>query len=141
MPRTMTDRDAAIVAGVASNIRHRGMCLGAEFEQDPAGVYIPAQQLEDWAGALQDVLERASAQAPEAEGCPKHYLGDGQVTAERAIASMLAPAEGTVPHRIAYWWACAFKYLWRWPFKGQAKSDLAKCTDCIRRLDDWTAGR
>lgn len=63
---------------------------------------------------------------------PDHYLGDGEITCEDAMRSMTADADG-VPPMEAKWWTDAFKYLWRWPHKGQAISDLGKARDCI----DW----
>lgn len=35
------------------------------------------------------------------------------------------------PRSTAYWCACAFKYLWRWPLKN-GKQDLLKAQECIR---------
>jgi hypothetical protein len=40
-----------------------------------------------------------------------------------------------LPNSAFYWWACAFKYLWRWPFKGNPKKDLDKCVECLTELE------
>lgn len=65
---------------------------------------------------------------------PMHYLGDGVVTCARAMRSMLHNARSLKLAPIAvWWWACAFKYVWRWPWKNGA-DDLRKAHDCIGRL-------
>ncbi len=62
---------------------------------------------------------------------PRRYRGDGEVTCIRAMASM---AEGVhLGMEAMWWWACALKYLWRWPWKG-GLADLAKAKDCVERL-------
>lgn len=65
------------------------------------------------------------------EGTPLHYLGDGIVTCARALRSMLHGVE-LKPIAI-WWWACVFKYNWRWPWKNGVK-DLIKARDCIDKL-------
>lgn len=67
---------------------------------------------------------------------PLHYAGDGVVTAAQALRS--ATEQPTVTPRSEtayYWWALAFKYLWRLWTKGQAPGDLRKCMDCLNRLE------
>ena len=68
---------------------------------------------------------------------PGHYRGDGIVSCSRAMRSMLAPWEN-VPLACAYWSTTAFKYLWRFPLKGNPREDLMKAVDCAQRaLDAW----
>lgn len=62
---------------------------------------------------------------------PGHYEGDGEVSCERALRSMTWLS--TLPPMALWWWGCAFKYLWRWPWKNGA-DDLRKAHDCIGRL-------
>lgn len=62
---------------------------------------------------------------------PGHYEGDGEVTCERALRSMTWLS--TLPPMQLWWWGCAFKYIWRWPWKNGA-DDLRKAHDCIGRL-------
>lgn len=62
---------------------------------------------------------------------PGHYEGDGEVSCARALRSMTWTS--TLPPMQLWWWACAFKYLWRWPWKNGAE-DLRKAHDCIGRL-------
>ena len=56
--------------------------------------------------------------------CPRHYLGDGFITATRATHSAI----------IVWWWCCAFKYVWRCLSKGQTLSDIGKAVDCLQKL-------
>lgn len=62
---------------------------------------------------------------------PIHYAGDGKTDCMKAAASMMSHAE--VAPMQAYWWGCAFKYLWRWPHKNGIQ-DLEKCKQCIDYL-------
>lgn len=71
------------------------------------------------------------ASAPEPPRDPSHYDGDGEVSCERALRSMTWLS--TLPPMQLWWWGCAFKYLWRWPWKNGAE-DLRKAHDCIGRL-------
>lgn len=65
---------------------------------------------------------------------PAHYSGDAEVDCKRAMRAMLdRPVD--LPNSAFYWWACAFKYLWRWPFKGNPKKDLDKCVECLTELE------
>ena len=67
---------------------------------------------------------------------PDHYAGCG-VTAGEALRSMLnAPANVEVPPMALFWWALAFKYVWRMFAKGQGALDCAKSLDCLDRLAD-----
>ena len=59
---------------------------------------------------------------------PAHYSGDGKITCKHAMRSMMYDAEVTPSQ--AYWWGCAFKYLWRWPWKCGVE-DLRKCRESI----------
>lgn len=76
---------------------------------------------------------KESAQAPQPG--PAHYQGDGLVTAQRALASC-ASQEVTChrPELGFYWWAIAFKYVWRLWSKGHPASDCSKAIDCLERL-------
>lgn len=74
---------------------------------------------------------------------PEHYAGDGEVDCMRAMRSMQAGwGWGIVidPKRsrvsigktiaVSYWLTTAFKYIWRWPFKGGLE-DIKKARRCI----------
>lgn len=64
---------------------------------------------------------------------PPHYAGDGKTTCMVAMASMMSPMRALLPNESAYWWGCAFKYLWRWALKG-GRVDLYKCIQSIKYL-------
>lgn len=64
---------------------------------------------------------------------PAHYTGNGAISCMDALDSMMHPME--LPNTQAYWWGCAFKYLWRWPLKN-GKQDLLKARQCIDYLLD-----
>ena len=61
---------------------------------------------------------------------PAHYAGNG-IECKAALASMMHDAEVTPTQ--SYWWGCAFKYLWRWPWKNGLQ-DLKKCRECLDQL-------
>lgn len=65
---------------------------------------------------------------------PDHYLGDGYVTCDRAIES--ASAQRCIVSRtpINYWyWATAFKYVWRMWSKSEPVADARKAIDCLEK--------
>lgn len=68
--------------------------------------------------------------------CPRHYLGDGYITATRAMQSAMTWWEDRFDHSaiIVWWWCCTFKYVWRCLSKGQALSDIDKAIDCLQKL-------
>lgn len=68
--------------------------------------------------------------------CPRHYLGDGFITATRAMCSAIKRWKEEFTHSaiIVWWWCCAFKYIWRCLSKGQALSDIDKAIDCLKKL-------
>lgn len=63
------------------------------------------------------------------------YDGDGVVKCDRALESMLTPEPTAcrIDHMTRFWWATAFKYVWRFPHKGGAK-DVRKAIDCLQRV-------
>lgn len=63
---------------------------------------------------------------------PAHYEGDGVTTCKVALRSMMHKSP-LLDNAACYWWGCAFKYLWRWPFKDGLK-DLKKCRECLDEL-------
>lgn len=65
---------------------------------------------------------------------PEHYLGDGYVTCDRAIES--ASAQRCIVNRtpLNYWyWATAFKYVWRMWSKAEPVCDARKAIDCLEK--------
>lgn len=70
---------------------------------------------------------------------PSHYAGDGMIECMDAMRSMMSGEEYALPPIAAYWWGCAFKYLWRWRRKGGIE-DLQKCRQCIDYLMEGMGG-
>ena len=64
---------------------------------------------------------------------PEHYLGDRHITCADALKSMVRYCG--LPPIVAYWWGCAFKYVWRWPYKNGA-DDIDKAIDCLQKLKE-----
>ena len=62
---------------------------------------------------------------------PRHYAGDGKISCMDAMRSMVYCVN--IRPMAIYWWGCAFKYLWRWPWKN-GKQDIEKCEQCISYL-------
>lgn len=59
---------------------------------------------------------------------PSHYA-TGAVECKDAMRAVMDGAQA-LPFMAAYWWGCAFKYLWRWN-KKNGLIDLQKCKQCI----------
>lgn len=65
---------------------------------------------------------------------PVHYRGDGYVTCRRAMESAASQEKVVEPTPMEfYWWACAFKYVWRCWSKEDSESDMRKAIDCLRK--------
>ena len=75
---------------------------------------------------------------------PKHYEGDGVITAKDAMRSMMSNANTymldreecsyeIIPQSAFYWWGCAFKYVWRWSHKNGVQ-DIDKAIECLTEL-------
>lgn len=65
---------------------------------------------------------------------PRHYQGDTWVTCRRALESCQRQPRVTLPtHMAFYWWACAFKYVWRCWSKADPEADMRKAIDCLRK--------
>lgn len=64
---------------------------------------------------------------------PRHYAGDGKIQCMDALRSMFYGANDVLSAIQIYWWGCAFKYLWRWPWKN-GRQDIEKCIQCLTYL-------
>jgi len=64
---------------------------------------------------------------------PRHYAGDGKIACMDALRSMFHGTSNVLSATQIYWWGCAFKYLWRWPWKN-GKQDIDKCMRCLEYL-------
>lgn len=61
---------------------------------------------------------------------PRHYLGDGTIDCMTAMKSMMTDTSSKVSSIQAYYWGCAFKYIWRWVWKNKVQ-DLKKCVQYL----------
>lgn len=68
------------------------------------------------------------------EATPEHYRGDEWVTCRRAMESCESQEKVVEPTPMSfYWWACAFKYVWRMWSKADPVADGEKAIDCLRK--------
>lgn len=65
---------------------------------------------------------------------PEHYEGNG-VSCADVMRSMLTAAEEKLSAMQIFWWANAFKYVWRWPLKNGVE-DIDKAVDCLEKLKE-----
>ncbi|MEY8436564.1 DUF3310 domain-containing protein [Atopobiaceae bacterium 24-176] len=67
---------------------------------------------------------------------PSHYCRGG-MECKDVVSAMMADTD--LPPMVAYWWGCAAKYLWRWPYKGLTPSerarDLRKARECLTECE------
>lgn len=92
----------------------------------------------EWLKYLSSIRADMEGERNEAaEECPEHYRGDGFITCEDAMESMLEGVQ--VRGIVARWWADALKYVWRWPLKQHPTDDLAKAKSCIDRLESFVS--
>lgn len=62
---------------------------------------------------------------------PDHYAGHG-IECMDAMKSMMYGVD--VSNIGAYWWGCAFKYIWRIPKKENPAQDILKAMQCLRYM-------
>lgn len=92
------------------------------------------QRLCDEKDALIDAYRGSIGRVHQFASVPEHYLGDGYVTCDRAIES--ASAQRCIVDRppLNYWyWATAFKYVWRMWSKSEPVTDSRKAIDCLEK--------
>lgn len=106
-------------------------------------VSVREYDLQVWSAQLNSVLGVISRKRNEQlRTVPEHYRGDGFITCDMALAAMLSRATRmAMPPMVIFWWANAFKYIWRWAYKGNGMADLNKAIDCIERVRDWQKTR
>lgn len=65
---------------------------------------------------------------------PRHYQGDTWITCRRALESCQRQPRVVSPTRMDfYWWANAFKYVWRMWSKEDPRRDAMKAIDCLKK--------
>ena len=74
--------------------------------------------------------------------CQAHYAGDGIISCDRSIESMVQGIEfeGSAGNVLCHKWQTAAEYLWRWPWKGGVE-DLRKCRESIDIMLDEIEAR
>lgn len=143
MPRfiTKTERDTlkCALGGINSYLNF----VDEAEDRSDGIVSVPERAMRAWVTTINDVIESIDHRNKEwLESIPEHYRGDGFITCDMALAAMLARATRmAMPPMVIFWWANAFKYLWRWAYKGDCKGDLNKAIDCIERVRDWQKTR
>ena len=97
---------------------------------DSCGVSASENQMKGWA----EVVFWGCEGGDSIIRTPRHYRGDGYVTCSRALESCESQEKVVEPSRMAfYWWACAFKYVWRMWSKEDPEKDALKAIDCLEK--------
>lgn len=106
-------------------------------------VSVHEYDLKVWSASLNSLIADLDRMRTERlESVPEHYRGDGFITCDMALAAMLSKATRmAMPPMVIFWWANAFKYIWRWAYKGNGMGDLNKAIDCAKRVRDWQKTR
>lgn len=84
---------------------------------------------------LSEGLGRDEEPADDGLDTPPWYAGDGVGASEALDSAAEQPAVCERPEKAFYWWALAFKYVWRMWSKADPKNDCAKARDCLARLE------
>lgn len=138
---TRTERDTlkCALGGINSYLNF----VDEAEDRSDGNVSVPERAMRAWVTTINDVIESIDHRNKEhLETVPEHYRGDGYITCDMALAAMLAKATRmTMSPMVIFWWANAFKYLWRWAYKGNGIADLNKAIDCIERVRDWQKTR
>lgn len=141
MPNCITETEHDDLTRVINRIDSYINFVDEAEDRSDGIVLVPKRALLAWNTGLNRVLEGIDRRRDEQlESIPEHYRGDGFITCDMALASMLARAHRmAMPPIVIFWWANAFKYLWRWAYKGDCAGDLSKAVDCIVRVQYWQA--
>lgn len=143
MPSNITKTEHGILKRVLRGIdSHLNFVDEAEDRSDDL-VSVHEYDLQVWSAQLNSVLVSIDHRRnKQLETVPEHYRGDGFITCDMALAAMLSRATRmAMPPMVIFWWANAFKYLWRWAYKSDCAGDLNKAIDCIERVRDWQKTR
>lgn len=122
-----------LVDGICRRIK-KAVSADLDFGNLIRGFTIPITTAEVAKAIAEEAYELGKTESgaiPDNVTAPIHYQGDGNIEAMDAMRSMTSNAE--LPAIQAYWWGCAFKYLWRWPHKNGIE-DLRKCRQCLDYL-------
>ena len=143
MPKYLSMDDYVILKNVLSSIGSYLNFVDEAEDRSNGLVSVREYDLQVWSQRINTIIELSDFRRNEhLEAVPEHYRGDGFITCDMALAAMLAKATRmAMPPMVIFWWANAFKYLWRWAYKGNGMSDLNKAIDCIERVRDWQKTR
>lgn len=143
MPNYISKDERSILKRVLRGIDSHLNFVDEAEDRTEGIVSIGEYDLQVWSAQLNSVLASIDRKRNEQLGTvPEHYRGDGFITCDMALAAMLARATRmAMPPMVIFWWANAFKYLWRWAYKSDCTGDLNKAIDCIERVRDWQKTR
>lgn len=143
MLRWISRDDRALLKSVHNGIDSYLNFVDEAEDRSDGLVSIRERDLQVWSHYLDTILELDDYRRKyQLEAVPEHYRGDGYITCDMALAAMLAKATRmAMPPMVIFWWANAFKYLWRWAYKSDCAGDLNKAIDCIERVRDWQKTR
>lgn len=143
MPSYISRGDHVLLKNVLNGIDSHLNFVDEAEDRSNGLVSIREYDLQVWSERIHGILDLDDYRRNEhLETVPEHYRGDGFITCDMALAAMLAKATRmAMPPMVIFWWANAFKYLWRWAYKGDCKGDLNKAIDCIGHVRDWQKTR
>jgi hypothetical protein len=143
MPSYISRGDHVLLKNVLNGIDSHLNFVDEAEDRSNGLVSIREYDLQVWSERIHGILDLDDYRRNEhLETVPEHYRGDGFITCDMALAAMLAKATRmAMPPMVIFWWANAFKYLWRWAYKGDCKGDLNKAIDCIEHVRDWQKTR
>lgn len=143
MPRFISRADHVLLKRVLRGIDSHLNFVDEAEDRSNGLVSVHEYDLQVWSASLNSVLTVLDHRRNEQlKTVPEHYRGDGFITCDMALAAMLSRATRmAMPPMVIFWWANAFKYIWRWAYKGNGVADLNKAIDCIERVRDWQKTR
>lgn len=143
MPRFISRGDHVLLKGVLNGIDSYLNFVDEAEARSNGLVSVREYDLQVWSQRIDGVITLDDYRRNEQlERVPEHYRGDGFITCDMALAAMLAKATRmAMPPMVIFWWANAFKYIWRWAYKGNGMADLNKAIDCIEHVRDWQKTR
>lgn len=143
MPKCITRTEHSLINRTLRGINSHLNFVDEAEDRSNGLVSVREYDLQVWSAQLNSVLHIISRRRDEQlKNVPEHYRGDGFITCDMALASMLAKGDRmAMPPMVIFWWANAFKYIWRWAYKGNGVADLNKAIDCIERVRDWQKTR
>lgn len=143
MPKCITRTERSLINRTLRSINSHLNFVDEAEDRSNGLVSVHEYDLQVWSAQLNSALATLDHRRSEQlKTVPEHYRGDGFITCDMALAAMLSRAtQMAMPPMVIFWWANAFKYIWRWAYKGNGVADLNKAIDCIERVSDWQKTR